>query len=62
MIHIHNGDVVAESARRAGIAGEHLPFRETFITGPVPRDVDIETRARFIASAHDDHFCRMHAC
>jgi len=59
MIHIHNGDVVCEAARRIGIAGEHLPFRETLATGPVPRDVDIETRARFIGAAHQEHLLRV---
>lgn len=59
MMHIHNGDVVAEAARRTGIVGEHLPFRETLATGPVPRGVDIETRARFIANSHSDHLLRV---
>jgi len=59
MIHIHNGDVVAEAARRSGIEGEHLPFREALATGPVPRDVDLETRARFLADASHEHVLRI---
>jgi hypothetical protein len=59
MIHIHNGDLVAEAARRSGIDGEHLPFRETLATGPVPRDVDLETRAQFLASASHEHLLRI---
>ena len=59
MIHIHNGDLVAEAARRTGIAGEHLAFREALATGPVPRGVDIETRAQFLASASHEHPLRI---
>lgn len=59
MIHIHNGDVVAEAARRTGMSGEHLPFREALAVGPVPRDVDVETRARFLADAHNDSLLRV---
>lgn len=51
MIHIHNGDVVAQFAQRAGIAGEHLPFRESLITGPVVPGKDwIETRTRALSN------------
>ena len=49
MIHIHNGDVVAEAARRSSIPGEHVPFREALALGPLPRNVDLETRARFLS-------------
>lgn len=56
MIHIHNGDVVAALARRAAIPGEHLPYRESLVTGPVvPGEDWIETRARALAGSdmHD---------
>jgi hypothetical protein len=59
MIHIHNGDVVAEAARRSGIEGEHVAFRESLATGPVPRDVDVETRAQFLATAYHEHPLRI---
>jgi hypothetical protein len=50
VIHIHNGDVVATSARRLGIAGDHLVYRESLITGSVvPGEDWIETRARALA-------------
>jgi len=53
MIHIHNGDVVAALARRGGIPGEHLTFRESLVTGPVvPGDEWIETRAQALAEGH----------
>jgi hypothetical protein len=61
MIHIHNGDVVAQLAQRSGIPGDHLPFRETLVTGAVPGDGDnwIETRARAIADAHGEDLLRV---
>lgn len=59
MIHIHNGDVVAEAAKRAGIDGEHLPFREALAVGPVPRGVDVETRARFLSDGYRENLLRV---
>ncbi|HYH07533.1 MAG TPA: hypothetical protein VEK11_10795 [Thermoanaerobaculia bacterium] len=60
MIHIHNGDVVAVAASRAGIPGEHLPYRESLVTGPVvPGDDWIETRARSITDAHGEDLLRV---
>lgn len=52
MKHIHNGDVVAEQARRTGIPGEHIAFREALATGPATRD--LETRAQHLAGSHGD--------
>ncbi|MFL6247901.1 MAG: hypothetical protein ACJ74H_17900 [Thermoanaerobaculia bacterium] len=60
MIHIHNGDVVAALARRSDIPGEHLPFRETLVTGPVvPGPQWIETRARAIADGFEQELLRV---
>jgi hypothetical protein len=60
MIHIHNGDVISQAATRAGIPGEHLPFRETLVTGPVvPGEEWIETRAQAIAGAHREDLLRV---
>jgi len=59
MIHVHNGDVVAEAAKRTGIEGEHLPFREALAVGPVPRGVDIETRARFLSGGYHENLLRL---
>ena len=59
MIHIHNGDVTASLAKRAGIEGEHLSFRESLVAGPVPADVDVETRARFLADAYGQNLLRL---
>ncbi len=57
MKHIHNGDVVAEQARREGIPGEHIPFREALACGPGTRD--LETRAQFLAGSHGDNPLRV---
>jgi hypothetical protein len=60
VIHIHNGDVVAVAAKRADIAGEHIAFRESLVTGPVvPGDDWIETRARALADAHGQDLLRV---
>lgn len=55
MIHLHNGDVVAAFAQRAGIPGEHVSFRESLVTGPVtPGSQWIETRARALADGYGE--------
>ncbi len=60
MIHIHNGDVVASLARRSDIPGEHLPYRETLVTGPiVPGPQWIETRAHATADGHAEDLLRV---
>ena len=58
MIHIHNGDITASLARRSGVEGEHLAFRESLVAGPVPAGVDVETRARFLADAYGQNLLR----
>jgi hypothetical protein len=63
MIHFHNGDVTANAARRAGVPGRHVPFRETLVTGPVRRDLSqhdwVELRARFLAEEHSENLLRI---
>jgi hypothetical protein len=49
MIHIYNGEVVAEAARRTNLPGDHFVFRESLATGPATGD--LESRAQFLASA-----------
>lgn len=59
LIHIHNGDVVATSARRLGIAGEHLVFRESLITGPVVPGAEwVETRAHALSDGYGPDLLR----
>jgi hypothetical protein len=52
MIHIHNGDSTLFIAKRTGIPGEHMAFREAMIAGPVASTPDQETRARFLSEAY----------
>lgn len=60
MIHIHNGDIVAQQAKRAGIAGDHVAFRESLISGPVvPGEDWIESRARALADRYNDDLLRV---
>jgi hypothetical protein len=60
MIHIHNGDLVLTAARRAGIPGEHVAFRESLVSGPVrPGEEWIESRARNLATAQGPELLRV---
>ena len=63
MIHFHNGDVTAALARRAGVPGRHIPFRESLIGGPVHRDLAqldwVEERARYLAEEHSGNLLRV---
>jgi len=60
MIHIHNGDVVAALAKRSGIPGEHVSYRESLVMGAVvPGDHWIENRARALAERHHEDLLRV---
>jgi hypothetical protein len=63
MIHFHNGDVVTAAARRLGVPGRHLPFRETLISGPVRPNLGaqewIEERARFLSEQYGENLLRL---
>lgn len=56
MLHIHNGDCSADTARNASLPGEHLAWRESLITGPTPaglsRDEWLNLRARHLSEAY----------
>jgi len=58
MLHIHNGDASADAARKSSLAGEHLAWRESLITGPTPAGLsDIEwrrVRARHLSEAYGE--------
>ena len=62
MIHIHNGDSTAATARRADIPGRHIAFRETLVTGPARVGLSqhdwIEERARFLSENYDQNLLR----
>jgi len=63
MIHFHNGDVAASLARRAGVPGRHIPFRESLVGGPVPANLPmhdwVEERARFLSEHHGENLLRV---
>ncbi len=60
MINIHNGDALAQLARRVGLPGEHLAFREALVAGPTPKLGDwLAMRARFIAGSSNEEVLRV---
>src|SRR2546430_344512 len=56
MLHIHNGDSTAGTARKADLPDEHLAWQEALICGPTPRglsDDDFwQLRARHLSDAY----------
>ena len=60
MINIHNGDAMAMMARRVGLPGEHLPFREALVTGPTPQLADWHAmRAQYLSSINGEDILRV---
>lgn len=57
MLHIHNGDATAETAKLSALPGEHFAFREALIEGPTPAGLNIEdwrrVRARHLSESYD---------
>lgn len=58
VIHIHNGDSTLLTAKRSGVPGEHIAFRESLIAGPVTPALDLETRARFLSDAYGSNLLK----
>ena len=58
MLHLHNGDASANTARKSSLAGEHLAWRESLITGPTPAglsDADWRrVRAQHLSAAYGE--------
>jgi len=56
MLHIHNGDSTAKTAREAGIPGDHLAWREALVCGPAPGGLSADefrrVRAEHLAGAY----------
>jgi len=56
MLHIHNGDSTACTARKADIPGEHLAWREALVCGPTPGELTeqhfLDVRAQHLAAAY----------
>lgn len=56
MLHIHNGDATANTARQTSLPGEHFAWRESLITGPTPLGLSADEwrlmRARHLSAAY----------
>jgi hypothetical protein len=56
MLHIHNGDSSADTAKKTSIPGEHIPWREALVCGPVPGGLSeqhfLDIRTRHLADAY----------
>lgn len=57
MLHIHNGDSTALTAKKARLPGEHVAWREALVCGPAPGNLSesefIDVRARHASEAYD---------
>ena len=57
MLHIHNGDSAAGTARSANIPGDHVAWREALVSGPAPGNLSesefIDVRAKHLSEAYD---------
>ena len=56
MLHIHNGDSAAGTAKKSDIPGEHLAWREALVCGPAPGDLSQDEfrqmRAQHLSDAY----------
>ena len=63
MLHLHNGDSSANTAKQSSLPGEHFAWREALIEGPTPAGLEGEewrrVRARHLSEAYgvDIHEC-----
>src|SRR5437899_1853844 len=51
MLHIHNGESVAGTARKADLPGAHLAWREALVCGPAPSGLS-DDAFRKVRAAH----------
>lgn len=64
MLHIHNGDSSADTAKQSSLAGEHFAWRESLITGPTPAGLTDDEwrriRAKHLSGAYgvDEKECQ----
>src|ERR1043166_2252741 len=60
MLHIHNGDSTAQTARAANIPGDHFAWREALVCGPAPGEAAeadfLEVRARHLSDSYNVPF------
>jgi hypothetical protein len=56
MLHIHNGDSTADTAKQSSLPGRHLAWRESLITGPTPYGLSADewrlVRARHLSEGY----------
>lgn len=56
MLHIHNGDATADTAKKTTLPGEHLAWREALVCGPAPGGLPQEefrrVRARHLSGSY----------
>src|SRR2546426_8233817 len=63
MLHIHNGDSTAGTARKANVPGEHLSWREALVCGPTPRGLSADEFSRVRAKHLSDAYgLRIEVC
>ena len=51
MLHVHNGDSAANTAKQSSLPGEHFAWRESLITGPTPLGLS-DSEWRSVRSSH----------
>jgi len=60
MLHIHNGDSAAETAKKTNLPGEHLAWREALVCGPAPGHLAeedfLQLRAAHLAQSYGVKF------
>src|SRR5438067_11302309 len=60
VLHIHNGDSTAQTARQSDLLGKHLAWREALVCGPAPGNLSDEefrnTRAKYFTGAYGAGF------
>ena len=60
MLHIHNGDSTAGTARNAGLPGTHVAWREAMVCGPTPGDLSdaefMDVRANHLCDTYEVSF------
>ncbi len=65
MLHVHNGDSSATTARQSNIPGEHLAWREALVCGPAPGDLSeeefLKVRAKHLSKAYGVDFEKCHS-
>ena len=57
MLHIHNGDLTANTMKRRDFPAEYFPFREALAIGPTPQGLSQDewpsVRAKFLSEGSE---------